>query len=240
MYLDPDSIPFYIGKGKKNRYKVSEHMNKSSSNNFLKNKIRKVGTNNIKIQFLHKNISEEESFQFEIFYIELYGRRDLGTGALCNLTNGGEGNSGYIMSDETKQKLSDLNKGKVLSTETKQKISKARKDIPLSDETKQKLSDLNRGRIVSDETRQKLVAASKGHIVSDETRQKMRDTQKGRTHSDETKRKISKGMNGKNLGKPAWNKGKKIGPPSDKTKQKISKGMKQFKKARCKQEKLNK
>lgn len=206
MYLDPDSIPFYIGKGKKNRYKVSEHMNKSSSNNFLKNKIRKVGTNNIKIQFLHKNISEEESFQFEIFYIELYGRRDLGTGALCNLTNGGEGNSGYIMSDETKQKLSDL----------------------------------NRGRIVSDETRQKLVAASKGHIVSDETRQKMRDTQKGRTHSDETKRKISKGMNGKNLGKPAWNKGKKIGPPSDKTKQKISKGMKQFKKARCKQEKLNK
>jgi len=40
--------------------------------------------------------SESDAFQFEIGLIAKYGRRDLGKGTLCNLTDGGEGPSGSL------------------------------------------------------------------------------------------------------------------------------------------------
>jgi len=60
MYLDLDNIPFYIGKGKEDRYLVSQHFAKNSPNRLFKNKIRKVGIDNIKIYFLHKDLTEEK------------------------------------------------------------------------------------------------------------------------------------------------------------------------------------
>ncbi len=42
----------------------------------------------------------------EIEFIKLYGRRDLGLGTLVNMTNGGEGKHGVILTKETKNKMS--------------------------------------------------------------------------------------------------------------------------------------
>lgn len=49
-------------------------------------------------------------------------------------------NKNKILSDETKQKLREINTGKTLSDETKNKISESHKDKPLSDEHKQSIS----------------------------------------------------------------------------------------------------
>ncbi len=189
MYLDLDNIPFYIGKGKDNRYCISCHLHKNVVNNLLKNKIKKVGAENVKIQLLHKDIAEEAAFQFEIFYIGFYGRRDLGKGTLCNLTNGGEGNSGMVgkvspmkgkhHSKETRQKISRANKGKqntkgkVHSKETKQKMQeawkhrKARGDVPWkgsrrSDATRKKMAKSHE--IFSNEVVRKIRRLSKRGI----------------------------------------------------------------------------
>ena len=54
-----------------------------------------MGAENVKIHFLHKNISEEESFEWERYWIKYFGRRDNGTGQLTNHTDGGEGTSGH-------------------------------------------------------------------------------------------------------------------------------------------------
>ena len=43
--------------------------------------------------------------------IAVFGRKDLGTGILYNRTDGGEGISGTILSEETKQKMSESRKG---------------------------------------------------------------------------------------------------------------------------------
>ena len=112
---------------------------------FLQNKIRKVGVANIKIHFLHKNLTEEEAFQKEKYWIKYYGRRNLGAGTLCNLTDGGEGTIGHVCSEETKRKLSEINKGKILSNATKQKIAEASKGRKHTDEAKQKLSESKKG-----------------------------------------------------------------------------------------------
>ena len=156
MYLDTDNVPFYVGKGTKDRYLVSRHIRKSSPNPFLKNKIRKVGTENIKIQFLHKNLNEEQAFYLEEYYIAGIGRRDLGLGPLCNLTNGGEGDSGRIFSEEHKRKLSASGKDKIFSGVTKLKISRAHKGKVLTEEHKLKISESSKGKILSEETKQKM------------------------------------------------------------------------------------
>lgn len=76
IYFDQNNIPFYVGKGKDTRYYVCKHISKCSSNTFLTNKIRKVGVDNIKIEFPLKNVSEEDAFAYEELFIGIVGRRE--------------------------------------------------------------------------------------------------------------------------------------------------------------------
>ncbi|KKM99136.1 hypothetical protein LCGC14_1150820 [marine sediment metagenome] len=177
MYLDLDNVPFYIGKGKDNRYKASKHLHKCRSNPFLKNKIRKVGVANIRIHFLHRNISEEEAFHWERYWIKYIGRRNLEAGTLCNLTDGGEGDSGRIVSEETRQKISKMKKGKMTGKKNPRYgkpgywTGKER-----SEETKQKISEGLEGHTTSEETKQQISETLMSHKVSNGTRQKISRT----------------------------------------------------------------
>ena len=127
MYMDQDNCPFYIGKGKKLRYYPANHTY-SNANTMTSNKIKSIGIDNIKVHFLHKDISEEDSFKWEAYWIAYLGRIDNGTGQLTNHTDGGEGVSGYIHSEETKLKMSNsLKDHKYNTAEVKEKISNSLK-----------------------------------------------------------------------------------------------------------------
>lgn len=43
------------------------------------------------IEVVSKNLSEEEAIELEMFLIKQYGRKDIGSGVLVNMTDGGEG-----------------------------------------------------------------------------------------------------------------------------------------------------
>ena len=133
-YLREDKTPYYIGKGKGNRaYK----------------KHRKgigVPKDKSRIIFLKQNLTEEEAFRHEIYMIAVFGRKDLGTGILHNLTDGGDGASGAIKSEKTRKKLSEANIGKTLSEEHKRKMSEVQKGKIRSEEHKRKMSDVRKGR----------------------------------------------------------------------------------------------
>jgi len=92
--------PFYVGKGINERWKVINGRTPIFINKF--NKIKKSGLEPIIIK-LYENLNEEESLKKEIELIDEIGRIELGTGPLLNMTDGGEGNSGYIFSEETKK-----------------------------------------------------------------------------------------------------------------------------------------
>jgi len=77
------------------------------------------------VDILEEGLTEDEAFEREMWYIEKIGRLDLGKGPLVNLTDGGRTNSGAIVSDETKEKLSKVNTGKKHSEETKKKMSES-------------------------------------------------------------------------------------------------------------------
>src|ERR1019366_6698956 len=74
--------------------------------------------------------SEEDAFLAEKFLIAFYGRKDLSDGCLINLTDGGEGFSGLIFSNEHVSHLSVAHlggpaywKGKSFPEEFKQMLS---------------------------------------------------------------------------------------------------------------------
>jgi len=200
-YLREDRTPYYIGKGKSNRaYRRCKGDIKPP-----KDKSR--------ILILKQNLTEEEAFRHEVYMIAVFGRKNLGTGILHNRTNGGEGSSGTIVSDETRKKLSEIHKGKTLSEETKRKVSEARKGKTLSEEVKLKISIKLKGisgRPTSEESKRKISESKLGKPRSEETKRKLSEANKGKTHSDETKRKMSekcKGENNPHYGKQCWNNG---------------------------------
>jgi len=106
---------FYIGKGKGRR--KYDHLNEQIKkvHNHLKysiiQKIYKQGKVPI-IEILIESEDESYILQKEIDYIAEFGRLTENTGLLTNLTEGGQGISGYKHSEELKQHWSKIRKGK--------------------------------------------------------------------------------------------------------------------------------
>ncbi len=120
--LDNNEV-FYIGIGiKKNRINSI-----SSRNSFWHNIVNKCGMYS---EIIEDNISWEMACEREKFWIKHYGRKNNNTGILVNMTDGGEGTLGNIMSIETKDKIRQKSLGRKLSKEHKLKISESHKGKP--------------------------------------------------------------------------------------------------------------
>lgn len=152
--------PFYVGKGKLNRFSshVREsilgkipHKNKNLYYKILKT-IELCGS--IKVVILYNNLSEPNSITFEKDCIKFYGRRDIGTGILTNLTDGGEGVSGRVITDIYREKMSKScsgNKngmyGKTHHVDSKRLISSSKTGKKSSKLTCEKLSSIRKGKL---------------------------------------------------------------------------------------------
>jgi hypothetical protein len=95
-----DGSPCYVGKGRGNRWASHECLGLQHPNPHLANifaKAQRLGLQMIKKK-AHKNLSEQQAFDAEINLIASIGRGKLGP--LVNMTDGGEGVSGYSPSQE--------------------------------------------------------------------------------------------------------------------------------------------
>ena len=129
---------FYVGKGKDKRF-----CDKNKRGRYWKFYVEKHG---FVPEIIKDGLDEELAFLAEIECIDSYRKRGI---KLVNLTNGGEGCTGFSMrhSEEQKAKwrLSRLGmpsprKGVVLEQSTKEKMSVARLGKPLSENHKQSIS----------------------------------------------------------------------------------------------------
>jgi len=152
----------YVGQTvKKLNLRWNEHTS-CKSNGALHKAIRKHKKENFVVSVLHECVTKEEMDFVEIFYISLLNTRAHNG---YNLTEGGEGRSGYHLSEEAKKRISEKNSGHVMSDEQKAQISKRHKGVkrgPRSEETKKKISLSHLGKVISEETRAKQSLARLG------------------------------------------------------------------------------
>lgn len=162
----------------------------------------------------------------EIDWISFY--RKIGCN-LTNGTNGGDGISGHVFSEESRKRLSIALKNRKYDKKAAgRKISKALTGKKASEQTRQILSNAAKLRWITDVGfREKMSKIHKNKIWTEEERKKLSDIKKGKPPnnkgkklSEETKKKMSesrKGWSGK------WNKGRKT---SEETKKKMSESRK--------------
>ncbi|MEJ5079775.1 NUMOD3 domain-containing DNA-binding protein [Ochrobactrum sp. MYb379] len=174
LWRDAGGVPFYVGKGKGKR---AWHTYKRSV--AFKEVYARGGC---AVEIVDWFIHEAEAHAYEMVLIERYGRRDIGSGTLVNLTDGGDGSSG--LSKVVRAKIGAANRGNkyalglVRSVETRARISKSklgqktRLGASLSEDTRKKISESLRGRPLTEDHRIKLSAISRGkpkpaaHIVN--------------------------------------------------------------------------
>lgn len=137
-YLRNDGTPYYIGKGKNKRaWRKHHHI--------------KTPKQKEHILILEQGLSEIGALAIERRMIRWYGRKDIGTGILRNMSDGGDGVTN--MSQDTRNKISKAQKGvanKPMCDTTKLKISQTLTGIvrgKMSNETKAKISHSKRGKI---------------------------------------------------------------------------------------------
>jgi hypothetical protein len=169
-YVREDGTPYYVGKGKKYR------MLRRNKNDI------KPPKNHAQIIVCESNLTEIGSLALERRLIRWYGRKDNGTGILRNLTDGGDGTSGKVTSEDTRKLLSQKRSG-----------------YKQSQQTKEKLRNIHLGKSLNENTKRKISIAMK-NSMTDERKEKISRSQKGRSKPERTiehKNKLGAAATGK-------------------------------------------
>ncbi len=147
---ESDNKPFYIGKGKGRRAWVKSGRNERW--------IRTAAKHGLNVEILFDGLTEEEALTVEVDCIlEL---RSFGYD-LCNMTEGGEGTSGHVVSSDTRLKISKAHKGRIKDEKWRENMSKSQKGRKLPAHKIEHLRQINLGKKQSEETIAKRIATLK-------------------------------------------------------------------------------
>lgn len=126
IYRDPTNAePFYVGKGMGDR--AYAHLRESQCHNkgvrYRIRKLKEVGL--LPIVEVIETSTQEFAFMLERGLIKMFGRKNIKTGTLYNLTDGGEGPFNAKRSEETRRKMSNSKKRIATSIKKGQKLSES-------------------------------------------------------------------------------------------------------------------
>jgi hypothetical protein len=107
--------PIYVGKSSSHRNREREHrfLAENEAKTPFHLKLREMIAQGVAFEFkiVFATQIEDESFLEEMRLIQELGRADLGKGPLLNRTDGGEGRTGWVPSDATRQLWSSQRRG---------------------------------------------------------------------------------------------------------------------------------
>jgi NUMOD3 motif-containing protein len=179
MWIRDDGTPYYVGKGSGRRaYRARRRGIKPPANR-----------ENIVIETCE---SEVAAFAREAQLIRQYGRKDIGTGILRNMTDGGDGSRN--LSPEARERIGAVRRGKRLPVNHVENMRKSSHvGVPRSEAVRQKISDATMGKKkhMTEETRNRWIAAKRQHQHSKESLEKMSRAAKGRRFTKEHRLHLS-------------------------------------------------
>lgn len=177
---------FYVGKGKGDRALSIKHRNSRWN--------RTQKKHGLIVEIAQDGLQEWAAFELEKDLIALYGRENL-----SNMTDGGEGTSGWVQSEETKAK-----RGAAISAKTKgvpqtKKQTEAIKAAWANPEVREKLKATLANPELKEKHRASCSAAKKGKKLSAEHRKSLSLARLGKPRSEKTKQAISAALKGRPL-----------------------------------------
>ena len=182
----------YIGKSDNNVLeRLKLHKKLSKTNKHLRDSILKYGLDNFRFEIL-EICPKEICGKRERYWIEYYDSMNNG----YNFTTGGEGESGWHLSQQSRDLISKSWKTRVVSEETRKKLSEANKGKKWSDEMRKRASVNNRG--------EKNSFYGKHH--TEETKRKISESHTN--PSESVREKLSKSRTKSNMGRVWINDGK--------------------------------
>jgi hypothetical protein len=177
-----DDRLFYVGKGC--GYRATS---KKGRNPYWHRTVNKYG---YYVKIVVKDIDEELAMLAEI---ELISASRLRGCRLVNLTDGGEGTSGYRYPDELRKEMSIKRTGRPMPEGFGAKVRARQLGVKKSPEVGANISKGKKGKAFSEETKENW----KRWNHSEETKEKLRITSSMHRHNDEAKSKISQSKIGK-------------------------------------------
>lgn len=125
--LDKNEV-FYVGIGRGDRAYDKKPYNRSKWWH------RIISKTDYRVDILFDDLTWEEACEKEKEFISLYGRKNIGTGTLCNMTDGGAGGdtlTGNPNLSIIASKISKANKGRKFTKDHKHKLALAKNPIQI-------------------------------------------------------------------------------------------------------------
>lgn len=187
--LDRDEC-FYVGKG--TRYRAYEMCSRNPHHKAVMAKLARIGSA-AEVRIVRTGLSEEEAFALEVERIAFWNSVGVD---LTNMTNGGEGASGYVYSEERKASVSQRFKGKKQTPEWIEKRAAKHRGRKMSAEEKKKREEISKKRWTPEaraEFAARMTEARKSRIgipFSDEHKRKLSESHKALNAARRLKKEV--------------------------------------------------
>lgn len=205
LFRPRTGIPFYVGKGCRDRWLTHGKSNHNTWKNNIIKKARREGLIIPRVK-IAENLSEDNAFEIEAVFIKAIGRHP--NGPLVNKVDGGGGLAGKIFTKKERALISAKTAEAMARPEVKEKqsvgIKRAFKNpairAKISENTTKQMSDpaaraiisaAQKGRKRTAEQKIAISAASMGRRHTEEAKAAISAKLKGKIVSDETRRRLS-------------------------------------------------
>jgi hypothetical protein len=192
MLFRENGEPFYVGKGQGDRWLAHEYYARATKRRdprcSIIRRMQSAGLDVPKVK-LHEWLTDATACAYEVALIAAIGRGE--AGPLVNLTDGGEGKSGWTTSPETRAKIGAANRGRKRTPEVIEKTAAKNRGRKHSPETIAKWAAARRGWKPSPGHIERTAAANRGRKHPPEACAKMSAAGLGKPKSPETRAKMA-------------------------------------------------